>query len=143
YGERIYTPSSAAAVQDTYRIGAGHLEVRLDRVFDIAALDGRTIDVKGSVGYVEVVVPTSINATIHAKVGTGAIMGAPVTTSHGGGEQATILARGPAGPHVTINVNLDVGQVSLERVDCPGYQPWNGQLTETQSGGSYAPAACN
>ncbi len=151
YGERVYAPTTAAAVQSRYEHGAGRLVVNLDEVRDITNLDGRSIVVDSHVGQVQVIVPTSVDAEIRAHVTGGEITGAAVVEDVGnGGQQAVIEARGDDRPHVVIHVDLTFGQIEIFRFDCPG--PAVTQRGETRSqdlstqlwtGGNHVPAACN
>ncbi len=151
YGERVYTPTTAAAVQSRYEHGAGRLVLNLDEVRDIANLDGRSIVVDSHVGQVQVIVPTSVDAEIRAHVTGGEITGAAVTEDVGnGGQQAVIEARGDDRPHIVIHVDLRFGQIEIFRFDCPGLAV--AQRGDTRShdlstqlwtGGSLVPAACN
>ncbi len=151
YGERVYTPTSAAAVQGRYEHGAGRLVLNLDEVSDINNLDGRTIVVDSHVGQVQVIVPTSVDAEIHAHVRGGDIAGAAVTEDVGnGGQDAVISARNDGRPRVVIDVDLTFGEIELFRFDCPdlaiarrGDTSAQDLSTQLWTGGSHAPAACN
>ncbi len=151
YGERFYTPTTAAAVQSRYEHGAGRLVLNLDEVRDITDLDGRSIVVDSHVGQVQVIVPTSVDAEIRAHVTGGEITGAAVTEDVGnGGQQAVIEARGDDRPHVVIHVDLTFGQIEIFRFDCPnlaiaqrGETRSQDLSTQLWTGGNHVPAACN
>ncbi len=152
YGEATYRPTAAADVRSTYEHGAGLLIVRLDDVQDPTALDGRVIDVDSSVGQVDVIVPSSVDATISAHVDGGEITGPTyVGTRSGGSQSATLVPRDDDDPDVTIDIELTFGQINIMRADCPGdgnsaartgifstYQPF-----DALSGGTRVPSACN
>lgn len=113
-----YTPASAALVDDTYRMGTGDLIVDLSQVSDPAALAGRTIDVSGHVGSIEIVVPAQIAATADAAVrGPGQVE--VFGEGHGGihprrtGSVAGSLTSVP----LSIDANLNVGKITVETSD--------------------------
>ncbi len=57
-GEEIHaTPMTAAAVQDSYDMDAGEIVLDLSEVSDLENLDGRTIELDGAVGRIEVILP--------------------------------------------------------------------------------------
>lgn len=152
YGEAVYRPTSAADVRSSYHHGAGLVVVRLDDVHDPAALEGRVIYVDSSVGQVDVIVPSSVDATIRAHVDGGEITGPAYTGPRRGSSQtATLVPRDDADPNVTIDIKLTFGQINIMRADCPGdvhnsartgifstYQPF-----DALSGGTRVPSACN
>lgn len=152
YGEAAYRPTSAADVRSSYRHGAGLIVVRLDDVQDPTALDGRLIDVESSVGQVDVIVPSSVDATIRAHVDGGEITGlSDIAPRRGSSQTATLVPRDDADPNVTIDIELTFGQINILRADCPGdvhsaartgifstYQPF-----DALSGGTRVPSACN
>lgn len=152
YGEATYRPTAAAEVRSTYEHGAGLIIVRLDDVQDPTALDGRVIDVDSSVGQVDVIVPSSVDATIRAHVTGGEITGpAYAGPRNGGSQSATLVPRDDDDPDVTINIELTFGQINIMRADCPGdltgaartgisstYQSF-----DPISGGIRVPSACN
>lgn len=148
YGERIYRPATADAVRSTYQHGAGRIVVHLENVADVRALDGRTLTVDSSVGQVEVIVPSSVDATIHAHVRGGEIRGATATNRLGDGEEeASITPVDTPAPDVTIDIDLRYGQIDLMRLHCPGDtgNPATTGLDRTYepTGGTRVPAACN
>ena len=141
YGERVYEPTTAAAVKSSYEHGAGRIVVNLDDVSDPDALDGRSIDIESRVGLVQVVVPTTVDAAITAHVRGGEIEGpAVVDDSDHGSQDAVMDAREDGRPIVTIDVDLRYGKIEILRYDCPqqaiaheGAQPSPGpQLTELE-----------
>ena len=143
FGERIYRPASAAAVQSEYRHGTGRLVVRLDEVGDVAALDGRTIAVSSRIGEVELVLPTSVDATVDVSVDGGQIHGIASAPDGGNDQYARLVPVDDADPDVTVTVDLRFGQVLVRRFDCPGDPtPTSGVSTDAWTGGSNA-AACD
>lgn len=146
YGERVYQPTSAAAVSDSYEHGVGRIAVHLEDVTDIAALDTRTIDLASRVGQIEIVVPTSIDATISAHVDHGEITGlSGVRKGADGAQDVAVAASDDDDPDVRIDLDLRFGQIVIRQVDCPipdGAQRPQGIPTIYQIGDSDA-AACN
>jgi hypothetical protein len=120
YGERIYEPTTAAAVKDSYHHGAGRVVVNLDQVRDINNLDGRTIKIDSQVGLVQIVVPTSIDAALTSRVDGGKISGPAVVHDLGDGSKESVRpASGDGRPSITIDVTLRFGQIEIYRFDCP------------------------
>ncbi|MBA3233726.1 MAG: PspC domain-containing protein [Propionibacteriales bacterium] len=153
YGEQTHRPQTAAAVESTYQHGAGQFNLDLTDVADVDALDGRTTNLDVSVGAVDVVVPTSIDATIRAHVRGGEITGSRQVVDLGQGSQDLILVpEQTSAPDVTIEIDLEFGQINLMRVDCPGDSGASARtgLTAnvsptplTTTGGTRVPTACN
>ncbi len=152
YGEATYHPTAAADVRSTYEHGAGLIIVRLDDVQDPTALDGRVIDVDSSVGQVDVIVPSSMDATIRAHVDGGEITGpASIGPRSGGSQSASLIPRDDDDPDVTINIELTFGQINIMRADCPGDRKSAArtgifstyQSFDPISGGTRVPSACN
>jgi phage shock protein PspC (stress-responsive transcriptional regulator) len=151
YGERIYNPSTASAVESTYDHGAGRLVVNLSYVDDVDALDGRTIDVDGHVGLIQVVIPTTLDADVSAHVDAGDIRGPATAEDTGNGsEEAVMSARHDDRPIVTIDVDLRFGRIEILRFDCPGLAIAQRGTTDSQDlstlsweGSDRDPAACH
>lgn len=67
-------PTTAAAVDDRYHVSAGELYLDLSEVVDPEALAGRTIEVDGDVGRLEVTVPEGVDVRVETAVdGLGSI----------------------------------------------------------------------
>lgn len=109
-----YLPATSSAVRDSYAMGTGELVVDLSQVSDPAALAGRSIDVHGHVGSLDVIVPPGIAVTAEGVV-------------HGPG-QVTIFSDGRGGLHsqlsgsqdgtgtpLDITAELNVGQITVEQ----------------------------
>jgi hypothetical protein len=62
-------PRTAAAVSPRYHFGVGEMELDLTRVSDPQALDGRTIEIEGGAGSIDVFVPDDMDVDIEARVG--------------------------------------------------------------------------
>lgn len=121
YGTPAYTPDRASQVQDRYALAAGQLTLHLEDVADPQALDGRTITLYNRVGQVRVILPSSINATVNARVDVGEVSGLRDHEPYGhGGMRATLTPGTTAPPQVQIDIRLLAGQVTVDRVRCPG-----------------------
>lgn len=111
-----FEPASAAAVQDDYDFEVGELILDLRGVADVAALDGRTIDVDGNVGHLEVIVPRGVDVTATADIdGPGGIR---LFDEESGGidvRSGAELDGGTDVPHLTINTTLDVGDIEVKQ----------------------------
>ncbi|MBA3309546.1 MAG: PspC domain-containing protein [Nocardioidaceae bacterium] len=144
HGERTYMPTTAAEVQAEYQHGVGRITVHLQNVADLEGLDGRTIDIEGTVGQIRLIVPTSLDATITADVVEADIDGAPSVQDLGDGDQQTVvIPTDDADPDVTINLDLRFGGIEVYRFDCPGSPASEGQITNEWIGDDREPAACN
>jgi phage shock protein PspC (stress-responsive transcriptional regulator) len=115
-GERYaYEPTTADQVDDTYSMRTGELVLDLTGVDDLEGLDGRTVDVTGEVGRIEVLVPADLTTSVDARVdgpGGFTIFG----EDHGGidiGASAESYG-GPGAPELTIDADLSVGQITVE-----------------------------
>lgn len=108
-------PTLAADLDDSYRFGAGELVLDLTDIEDLAALDGRTLELDVSVGRIEVIVPEGLVVDVDAAVhGPGSIDlfgeqrdGIDTTSSEthdpGLGDQ----------PELTIDAELNVGEIQV------------------------------
>lgn len=69
-GDRVTeTPLTAAELDPAYDFSAGELVLDLTEISDPEDLDGRTLDLEGGVGRIEVVVPDGVEVTVDAEVG--------------------------------------------------------------------------
>jgi phage shock protein PspC (stress-responsive transcriptional regulator) len=142
-GERIYTPASTAALKSTYTHGAGRIVLHLEDLVDPANLDGRTVHIKSGIGQVELTVPSSVDLAINAHVDHGDIRGLTGAQDLGQGEMQVSAV--PGRHDATVDIDLGLGQILVQRVDCPGSTvPADSPITLTTSGGGTdVPAACN
>lgn len=117
-GQREYHPRTMAELQSEYRVGAG--EIVLD-LRGLAFTDDRTVDVRSTVGRVEVIVPESLDviASCHTAVGDSTCPppgDRPTGPGIGG-------AAGPPGagqdpdtqPVLTLNADSTIGEVVVRR----------------------------
>ena len=107
-----HVPTVASDVRDSYFQGAGELFVDLSHVGNIDALDGRTVQVEGGVGRIEVVVPRGMDVTVAGAVdGPGDVS---ILGDHSSGfemsDEGFVDAPGQA-PQLSIDVNLGVGEI--------------------------------
>jgi phage shock protein PspC (stress-responsive transcriptional regulator) len=114
-GEEIHaTPMSAVAVQDRYTMEAGEIVLDLSEVSDVENLDGRTIELHGDVGRIEVILPATGSAFIEADVdGPGNIE--LFGQEDGGIDIRRTDSVGTGEPHITIDAQLSVGQIEVHR----------------------------
>ena len=109
------SPAKASAVRDSYTVSGGELVLDLSHVRDVSALDGRTIHVSGDIGRLEVVVPATVDTTAHADInGPGDIR--LFGRDSGGIGIAMTRESGPTdAPAITINADLEVGQIEVHQ----------------------------
>jgi len=68
-GERSYRPQTIAEVQDSYRVGVGHLEVDLrDVPFDAG---DHEVKLRAGIGAVDLIVPEGVCVATKARIGAG------------------------------------------------------------------------
>ncbi|WP_191907765.1 PspC domain-containing protein [Nocardioides cynanchi] len=110
---QVERPVAAADVQGSYHLDMGELVVDLTDVRDLGALDGRTIDISGGIGHLDILVPAGITVVTHSQIsGPGGI------TTNGqdtGGVNTTvdwIHRAGSRAPTITIDADLHVGAIT-------------------------------
>lgn len=96
-------PNSAAQVGDLYSVPAGSVRLDLTRVGNIAALDGRRIDVEANAGDLEVILPDGLDAEITADI---AVAG-----------EARLPHRAESGPDVFVRDTVDDGGEDAPEID--------------------------
>ncbi|WP_296606980.1 PspC domain-containing protein [Nocardioides sp.] len=109
------TPLSAAALDNRYWLGAGEQVIDLREVADLQNLDGRTLEVEGGIGRIEIILPEGLTAVVHADVdGPGNI---DVFGFERGGIDTTINSSdgSESDPRITIDTQLGVGQIEVHR----------------------------
>ena len=114
-GDRVFVaPTSASDVASSYSLSTGELVVDLSDVTDPEELDGRTLDVSGDAGRIEVVVPEGVDVEVEADVdGPG---GYDLFGRQGGGIDWTQTATHDGGtdaPSMTIDATLGVGEITV------------------------------
>lgn len=115
-GERLsYRPTDAAQVEDSYSMRTGELVLDLTGVDDLEDLDGRTIEVTGEVGSIEVLLPSGLTTSVDARVhGPG---GLRILGEESGGIDIGASAEtygGPDAPTLTLESDLSFGEITIE-----------------------------
>ncbi len=111
-GDIRRTPSSAAAVESSYSLGAGTLRLDLSGVSDPDELLGRTISIDGGLGQVRVILPPDLAVTVEAEINGGQIRILGEETS---GQGATLDVVSDERPALTIEIDHTFGQIDVER----------------------------
>ncbi len=111
-------PRTAAAVQSSYTVNMGRIELDLTRVVDPENLAGRTVAISLNAGEIVVIVPRELNVTIDAEHDFAG--GIKVPGYDGGGVQDSVartLAGVPATTDQPLDLTLDasVGQITVEQ----------------------------
>jgi phage shock protein PspC (stress-responsive transcriptional regulator) len=112
--KQIERPVVAAQVPGTYHLDMGDLVVDLTRVRNPQALDGRTIEVTGGVGQLDIRVPAGVTVVTHSR-----ISGAGGITTFGedsGGFDTNVDSTPDAGagaPTLTIDARLHIGAITF------------------------------
>jgi phage shock protein PspC (stress-responsive transcriptional regulator) len=112
------TPTSAIAVQDTYTVPNGQITLDLSEVRDVAALDGRTIDVHLNAGEIDVTLPRGVNAVVDADMHFAGDINIDGSERSGFDQSLSRTVTGSADPNApTITLNLDAraGQITVDR----------------------------
>ena len=112
--KQVERPTTAAAVHSDYHLDMGDLVVDLTRVGNLEALDGRTIDVSGGIGQLDIRVPAGVTVVTHSQIsGPGGITAFGQDT---GGINTTVDSTHDAGagaPTLTIDADLHVGAITF------------------------------
>ena len=110
------TPTSTSSVMPAYSLGTGSLTLDLTQVRDPQALDGRTLDVTGTFGRLQVVVPDGTGVIFHGTVrGAGSIR---TWDDEHDGPRATYdhtFPAAPGHPSITLNASIRFGAIQLEQ----------------------------
>jgi MFS family permease len=109
------TPTSRAALDDTYHVPAGRIVLDLSDM-DPAALDGRSLDLSVGAGEVVVTVPRSVQVAYDATVDFGGHIDID-GHSDDGWSPALSGTAGPARPasYLTLQLSADFGQLQVVR----------------------------
>jgi phage shock protein PspC (stress-responsive transcriptional regulator) len=148
YGDSVYRPIASTSVPSEYHNGVGRLVVHLEQLSDPHKLSGRTIEVTERIGQIEVVVPSTMPVVIDAHVDHGDITGpdnADVSKHGAGAAEIEMSSVAPGGtPTVTLDIDLDFGEIVITQYDCPTTSAASvGLDTNQRIGGSHAAPACH
>lgn len=108
-----HDPTTAAQLDDRYWLGAGEQVFDLTGVQDLAALDGRTLDLEGGVGRIEVILPAGLSVDVDADIdGPGHI---DLFDEETGGidvqKSKAVVTTGD--PRLSIDAHLGVGEIEV------------------------------
>jgi hypothetical protein len=113
-GERVYAPSSVAALDDEYELGAGplHLDLR-----DIAVAPGQEVPVKASVGAGELTVrvPEGVALEVSASSGAGEVTVLGKTRSGLGVEVSDTVAGSEGAGRFVLELSVGFGAIEVTR----------------------------
>jgi hypothetical protein len=111
-------PTRAVAVQDVYSVPNGQITLDLSGVRDVAALDGRELDVHLNAGEIDVTLPPGTNAVVDAHMhfaGDISVGG----SDRGGLDQSlnrtVVGSTDPNAPTMTLHLDARVGQITVDR----------------------------
>ncbi len=107
-------PLTAASVPTSLDTSAGELILDLSDVQDVAALDGKHIDLDADVGRIEVIVPEGLTVRVDASIdGPGHI---ELFGDERGGIEIDDQVRhdaGPGTPEISIDAELSIGEIQV------------------------------
>ena len=112
------TPISTVGVQDTYTVPNGQITLDLSKVRDVAALDGRTIDVHLNAGQIDVTLPRGVNAVVDAEMHFAGDINIDGSERSGFNQSLTRSVNGssdPSAPTLTLNLDARAGQITVDR----------------------------
>lgn len=117
-GETVsYAPTSAAAVSDTYTVPNGQITLDLRNVKDLAALDGRAIDLHLNAGEIKVELPPGMNADVTAGLRFAGDIVVAGDESNGLNPRVhrhlTSVPASATAPTVTLDLEGRVGQITV------------------------------
>jgi hypothetical protein len=112
------TPTSAVAVEDSYTVPNGEIRLDLTRVRDLAALDGREIDLRLNAGEIDVTLPRGVNAVVEADMSFAGDIS--IDGSHRGGFDQSLTrtltgSADPDAPTITLDIDARVGQITVDQ----------------------------
>jgi len=112
------TPTRAVAVQDVYTVPNGQITLDLSQVRDVAALDGREIDVHLNAGEIDVTVPRGVNAVVDADMHFAGDIQVDGSQRSGFDQSLTRTITGstdPNAPTITLHLDARAGQITVDR----------------------------
>ncbi len=111
-------PVSSIGVQDTYSVPNGQITLDLSRVRDVAALDGREIDVHLNAGEIDVTLPRGVNAIVDADMHFAGDINVAGSERSGFDQSLMRTITGstdPSAPTITLNLDARAGQITVDR----------------------------
>jgi phage shock protein PspC (stress-responsive transcriptional regulator) len=108
-------PTTAAAVESSYDVPAGRVQLDLTGIEDLEELDGRTISVDVSAGEIVVLVPDDLRVTYDADVEFGGRVETPDVERDGWGANARGVVNDGAETEVDLDLDLRFGQIELRQ----------------------------
>jgi hypothetical protein len=112
------TPTTSDQLKSTYRVPNGSLKLDMSNVTDVAALDGRRIEVKLNAGDIDVQLPPGVNAVVDADVDLAGAIDIGAFHRDGFGPSLTRTITGstsPAAPTLSLDIDARVGQITVEQ----------------------------
>ena len=111
-------PMSAAAVGPNYHVPTGTVELDLTKVSDLAALNGRSVDLSANAGEITVKVPAGLNVQVDAEIRYAGEINVGSDQRGGFGQSVdriltTSTATGT--PVLDLEIDLRVGQINVEQ----------------------------
>lgn len=108
-------PDTAAEVESSYSLSVGEHRIDLSDVSDLENLDGRTIEVDGDFGAIDVTLPQGLRAVVDARIGgIGAIR--LFGSDQNGIDVADQRTVGSSDdPTITLDIELGVGEIEVTR----------------------------
>ncbi|MGH8961551.1 MAG: PspC domain-containing protein [Jatrophihabitantaceae bacterium] len=122
-GQTDWTPTAVSQLKSDYALAFGKGTLDLRSIGPVTA--ARDVDITMAAGQVRILLPSTLNATVHANVRIGEITvdGDNVADTHGGGfhrthgydiDHTVLPPTGSTGAPVTITVHLADGNIDVE-----------------------------
>jgi phage shock protein PspC (stress-responsive transcriptional regulator) len=109
-------PTSAASLADSYRVPAGAISIDLTHIEDLAALDGRTIDISANAGEIIVIVPRGLTVRADTDIAYGGEVEINGDTTGGiGVHQETVLEGTDPEAVLDLNIDLKFGHIEVRQ----------------------------
>jgi phage shock protein PspC (stress-responsive transcriptional regulator) len=111
-------PASAAALEPSYHTPTGTIEIDLTRIRDLAALNGRTVDIGTNAGEITVIVPNGLNVHVAADIRyAGQInIGDEMRDGLGQSLDSTLTtSTTPGTPVLDLDVEVRFGQITVRQ----------------------------
>jgi len=115
-GSRSWTPATASDIKAQYHLAFGQGELDLTHVAPLTS--AQTVDIRLAAGQVKILVPPTLNATVHANLHLGEVQVDGDDCGHsscGWGVTRTVLPpAGATGAPLTINVDVADGNITVD-----------------------------